>query len=99
MSFLGSDRSGLLSGLFGPLPKSYESVAPHHVLGLYAVYGIVRNTPVVRKLTDKILNLLSKTTDILIPLVYAGVIPGAFISCTVVLDLVLARMVGSTSNK
>ena len=80
MSFLSIDSSkGLLGGLFGPLPKSYDSVAPHHVLGLYAAYGVLRNTPLVRKLTDKLLNILSKTTDLLIPLIYAGVIPDSLI--------------------
>jgi len=54
-------------------------------LDAVAVYAAIRsahallNTSLFRKLGDKILGLMSKTTDLCIPLVYAGLIPDCLI--------------------
>lgn len=72
-----------LDGLFGPIslsmPGSYDAVQPHHLVGLYALYGTIRGTKLAKRLTDGIFSLLSRTTDILLPLVYSGLVPDPLI--------------------
>lgn len=61
--------------LFGALPGNYDSVRPHHVVVLYAASRFISTSKVFRKASDMLLSALSRTTEILIPLVYAGVVP------------------------
>lgn len=74
MSFLESRTSSSLR-LVGVLPTSYGDVRPHHVLALYAAFSLITSTKVCRRVSDSILNVLSRTTDYLIPLVYKGLVP------------------------
>jgi len=76
MSFLESRTSSTLR-LAGILPASlsYTDVQPHHLLVLYAVASTLSSTKVVRRLSDAALNAVSRFTDYLIPLVYAGLVP------------------------
>lgn len=68
-TLLATGRSLLLP------PRNYESIRPHHAVVLYAAVRLLTSSGLYKKLANKILNLLSKTTEVMIPLVYAGVIP------------------------
>mmetsp|Transcript_23941 Transcript_23941/g.36219 ORF Transcript_23941/g.36219 Transcript_23941/m.36219 type:complete len:418 (+) Transcript_23941:107-1360(+) len=61
--------------LFGAMPRNYESVRPHHVVVLYAATRLISSTKLFQKASDFVLSALSRTTEILIPLVYAGLVP------------------------
>jgi len=71
MSFLSSNNS-FSSILF---PNSYNSIRAHHVLVLYATFSALKSTRVYRKICDSILNFLSQSTDIALPMVYSGFVP------------------------
>ena len=62
---------------------SYGDVRPHHVLALYGARELIRSTSAYRRLSryvsDLVLNLLSRGTDSLIPLIYKGFVPDALI--------------------
>ena len=60
-------------------PKDYGSVRPHHALVLYTVVRLFSKTSVYKALANKVLALLSKTTEVLIPVVYAGLVPDVLI--------------------
>jgi cyclopropane-fatty-acyl-phospholipid synthase len=61
------------------VPGDYNAVRPHHVVVLFAAARIVTSSKLYHKLADSILNLLSRTTEVLIPLVYKGLIPDVLI--------------------
>ena len=62
-----------------PLDRDYNSIRPHHLLVVYATFSFLKSTKLYRYLTESILNLVSKSTDLAIPLVYTGLIPDYFI--------------------
>jgi cyclopropane-fatty-acyl-phospholipid synthase len=57
------------------LPRNYSQIRPHHAAALYAAVRYIASTSFYRKLADKILSYMSSTTERLIPLVYAGIVP------------------------
>jgi len=73
MSLMETSRSLLI------LPKDYKGIRPHHVIALYGLVKLVTQTGVYKKLVNKLLSLLSNTTENLIPLVYMGIVPDALI--------------------
>uniref|UniRef100_A0A7S4QZB4 Polyketide synthase methyltransferase domain-containing protein n=1 Tax=Ditylum brightwellii TaxID=49249 RepID=A0A7S4QZB4_9STRA len=82
MSFLVNNRNGgnnSILSLLTSTPTSYNTIRPHHVAIVYGLYQLYSSSKFSRKLTDKILQLLSKTSDAFIPLVYKGLIPDALV--------------------
>mmetsp|Transcript_38719 Transcript_38719/g.44224 ORF Transcript_38719/g.44224 Transcript_38719/m.44224 type:complete len:415 (+) Transcript_38719:189-1433(+) len=62
--------------LFGAgMPRDYRSIRPHHVVLLYSATRLLSSTKLYKKLTDLLLSALSRTTEILIPAVYIGLVP------------------------
>lgn len=57
------------------LPRNYSQIRPHHVVVLYAAVRSLTSSSVYRKLADKILSFMSRTTERLIPLLYVGFVP------------------------
>jgi cyclopropane-fatty-acyl-phospholipid synthase len=57
------------------LPRNYSQIRPHHAVVLYAAVRYLTSSSIYRKLADKILSLMSRTTERLIPLLYAGFVP------------------------
>lgn len=70
MSFIMDASKSLLV-----VPRDYTGVRPHHVVVLYAAARFVTSTKLFKKASNSILSLLSQTTEVMIPLIYAGVIP------------------------
>lgn len=56
-------------------PTSYNTLRPHHILVLYTTISYLKTTKLYQQITNKILSLLSKTTDIALPIVYTGLCP------------------------
>lgn len=54
---------------------TYNTIRPHHLLVLYTTFAYLKSTKLYKSLTDGIINLLSKSTDIALPLVYSGLVP------------------------
>ena len=73
MSFLYNNKSLL------PLDRDYNSIRPHHLLLVYSIYSILKSSKMYRSITKSIVSLLSKSTDFLLPLVYAGFVPDSLI--------------------
>jgi hypothetical protein len=74
MSFLVDLSKSLLI-----LPRDYTGVRPHHVLVLYALGRAVSATSLYRRITNALLNVMSQTSESLIPLVYQGLVPDVLI--------------------
>jgi len=75
-----SSWSSLTNGpLILTIPKLYGDIEPHHLILLYSTLQILKSTKIYQKLADKIIQGLSRTTDILIPLVYCNIIPDCLI--------------------
>ena len=68
-------------------PMSYSQIRPHHVIALYAAVRYLASTSFYRKIADKILNFMSRTTESLIPLVYWGVVPDFLIRAGIRIQL------------
>jgi cyclopropane-fatty-acyl-phospholipid synthase len=73
MSFLHSSKSLL------PLDRDYNSIRPHHLVIFYSMYSILKKSKFYQHIAKSIVSLLSKSTDILLPLVYSGLIPDGLI--------------------
>ncbi len=58
-----------------PSSNSYESVRPHHVLLGSLVFGWLGKTKITKKITGKILNMLSDLAEACIPLIHYGLVP------------------------
>lgn len=61
------------------LPKDYTSIRPHHVVILYGLGRLFAKTFVFKTISNKILSLLSMTTEIMIPLIFRGIVPDYFV--------------------
>ena len=61
------------------MPKSYDDIKPHHMILVYGTLQILLSTKSYKKLADKIIQLISRSTDSLIPIVYSNIIPDALI--------------------
>lgn len=61
------------------IPKSYGEIQPHHMMILYSVIQMLRSTRSYRKLADRLVQLISSGTDVLLPLVYSNLIPDTLI--------------------
>jgi len=70
MTFLLNSKSSFL-----PLDRDYNSIRPHHLLVVYSTYSILKSTKLYKYATKSILSLASKSTDLLIPLVFSGFVP------------------------
>ena len=57
------------------LPRNYKSIQPHHVIAFYGLVKLITRSGFYKRLANKILSLLSVTTERLIPLVYMGIVP------------------------
>ena len=71
--FLEASKSLLI------LPRDYGAVRPHHVVVLYALTRAITSSKLFSKVSDSLLAVLSKTSEALIPLVYAGLVPDLLI--------------------
>lgn len=61
------------------LPADYKDVRPHHVaLGL-AFLRLIASRSIMEKVSAKVLNWASLFSDVLLPLVYAGLVPDVLI--------------------
>jgi cyclopropane-fatty-acyl-phospholipid synthase len=77
MSFLSKNNSflSLLGSYDFSKPTSYDTLRPHHLLVLYTTISFLKTTKVYKYLTESILSLASKGTDLAIPFVYTGLCP------------------------
>ncbi len=77
MSFLSKNNSflSLLGSYDFSKPTSYDTLRPHHLLVLYTTISFLKTTKVYKYLTESILSLASKGTDLAIPFVYTGPCP------------------------
>mmetsp|Transcript_22994 Transcript_22994/g.26638 ORF Transcript_22994/g.26638 Transcript_22994/m.26638 type:complete len:404 (+) Transcript_22994:141-1352(+) len=73
MSFLTKSSS-----LF-TIKYDYNSVRPHHLIIIYTTFNFFKTTKLCKYITDSLLNLISKSTDFAIPLIYSGLIPDSLI--------------------
>jgi len=69
--------SFLSSSLFqlNGVPQDYNSIRPHHVVLLYTTFHYLKSTKLYSRLSNSILSLLTKGTDLALPVVYSGLIP------------------------
>ncbi len=58
-----------------PSSNSYESIRPHHILIGYSIFGWLYSTKLCKKITGKILNILSDLSEACIPLIHLGLVP------------------------
>jgi hypothetical protein len=58
-----------------PSSNSYESVRPHHLALGYAILGLVSSSKIYKKITGRILNILSDLSEACIPLIHLGLVP------------------------
>lgn len=57
------------------VPQGYDQVRPHHLFLAVCGWKIVASSTIYRKLSEKILSIMSGLTESFIPLVQLGVIP------------------------
>ena len=57
------------------VPSDYQDVRPHHLVVLYAVATLITSTATYKRLSDKVLSLLSNAAEKCIPLIHLGLIP------------------------
>lgn len=57
------------------LPADYKDVRPHQVAIGFALLRLIASTPIMEKVSEKVLNWASQFSDLLLPLVYAGLVP------------------------
>jgi len=69
MSFLEVGKSLLV------VPKDYGEVRPHHLVILYATWSLVSSSKLYKSIANKILSVLSNTSEHFIPLIQAGLVP------------------------
>lgn len=55
--------------------RSYQDIQPHHILVLYVFFQGLKTTKSYRKMSDKFVQLISKGSDYIIPLIYYHIIP------------------------
>jgi cyclopropane-fatty-acyl-phospholipid synthase len=79
MSFLSKNASLACWRAFDDGKPSYTTIRPHHLLVLYTTLSFLKTTKLYRYLTDGILRLATKGTDLAIPFVYTGLCPDYFI--------------------
>ena len=79
MSFLQKNSSLTSSFSLIPTEISYNSIQPHHLLVLYTTFTFLKSTKLYQKAASAILDVLSKSTDVALPLVYSGFIPDCLI--------------------
>mmetsp|Transcript_30088 Transcript_30088/g.46030 ORF Transcript_30088/g.46030 Transcript_30088/m.46030 type:complete len:416 (+) Transcript_30088:132-1379(+) len=80
MSFINSKS---LASLLAPLVSfessngkpSYNTIRPHHIIVLYTSLAYLKKTSLYTSLVNGILSVASKTSDLLLPLVYSGLVP------------------------
>jgi len=75
MSFLSTNSS--MSSIISR--TSYNSIRAHHILALYTTFTVLKSTRVYRKVCDYILNFLSRSTSLALPIVYSGLVPDTLI--------------------
>lgn len=56
-------------------PTSYAEIQPHHVVILYAAWNALTSTSFYKKLSGRVLALLSSISERCVPLIHAGVVP------------------------
>lgn len=70
------------------LTTIYTSIRPLHILALYTAFQYyLKHTTVYQKIRTKIIALLSSTTDVFLPVVYAGYVPDIIIRYGIRLQL------------
>mmetsp|Transcript_121968 Transcript_121968/g.350468 ORF Transcript_121968/g.350468 Transcript_121968/m.350468 type:complete len:403 (-) Transcript_121968:40-1248(-) len=57
------------------LPADYKDVRPHQLALGFALLRLVASTSIGDKISEKVLNWASQFSDVLLPLVYAGLVP------------------------
>jgi len=72
---MSSSLFGTSKSLFGAMPRDYQSFRPHHVVVLYAATRLISSSKLYKKFSDLILSALSRTTEILIPIIHVGLVP------------------------
>ena len=65
----------------------YEDIRPHHLVLGFALIRIVTTSMLYRKITDKIMNILSDMTESCIPLIHHGLVPDCIIRWGIRLQL------------
>eukprot|EP00531_Pseudo-nitzschia_arenysensis_P012947 CAMPEP_0116123838 /NCGR_PEP_ID=MMETSP0329-20121206/4963_1 /TAXON_ID=697910 /ORGANISM="Pseudo-nitzschia arenysensis, Strain B593" /LENGTH=404 /DNA_ID=CAMNT_0003617783 /DNA_START=82 /DNA_END=1296 /DNA_ORIENTATION=- len=58
-----------------PASNSYEGIRPHHVLLGSLIFRWIGTTKITKKITGKILNMLSDLAEACIPLIHFGLVP------------------------
>ena len=58
-----------------PSSNSYDSVRPHHLALGYAIFGWMASSKIYKKISGRILNILSDLSEKCIPLIHLGLIP------------------------
>ena len=58
-----------------PSSKSYDSIRPHHLALAYAILGLVSSSKLYKKVSGKVLNILSDLSEACIPLIHLGLVP------------------------
>jgi hypothetical protein len=53
----------------------YRDIRPHHVVALYGVVSVAASSPILRAVSDWLLNKCSGLTEKFIPLIQVGVVP------------------------
>mmetsp|Transcript_17529 Transcript_17529/g.36037 ORF Transcript_17529/g.36037 Transcript_17529/m.36037 type:complete len:406 (+) Transcript_17529:218-1435(+) len=58
-----------------PASNSYDNVRPHHLALGYAILGVLTSSKICKKISGKILNMLSDLSEACIPLIHVGLVP------------------------
>ena len=58
-----------------PSSNRYDDVLPHHVLLGYAVLRFVSSSKLCKKISGRVLNVLSDLSEACIPLIHMGLVP------------------------
>mmetsp|Transcript_59537 Transcript_59537/g.66642 ORF Transcript_59537/g.66642 Transcript_59537/m.66642 type:complete len:409 (+) Transcript_59537:45-1271(+) len=68
-------------------PTNYDEIRPHHLVLGYAMIRIVTSSKIYRKVSDKVLNILSDLVESSIPLIHKGLVPDCIIRWGIRLQL------------
>lgn len=58
-----------------PTSNHYDDVRPHHLVLGYAMLRFVSSSKIYKKISDKLLNILSDLSEACIPLIHIGLVP------------------------
>jgi len=58
-----------------PSSNNYNDVRPHHLVLGYAILGCLTSTKLYKKISGKVLNILSDLSEACIPLIHIGLVP------------------------